>query len=277
MGGNAWILCCVVCTVSMFSGCAGGRSAKDSRTAAPVRDTIQGKTQINLDETSQTDKAMNAGGPSVHVIVGMRPYRLFLKTPFDIEAAKEYRVEGIYAQKVIDELGDPDNGSNGYPLLSSCQRVVKTAWPGMAMDVTGGYAQTLRDKVRRYPARPVFLVTRIEAVAAKEDKSGSAEAKKSAGSSDADAPELSVPAEKQLASFIEGPTVQQAPLWEPGGRTIRCKVQINPEGKVSELQSGAQLCESVPWAQFRYRPTVDKGRPAKVNTEVEIRFEPRKT
>lgn len=144
------------------------------------------------------------------------------------------------------------------------------------MDVTGGYALSLRDKVRRYPARPVFLVTRIEPVTSKEANSSSADAKKSAGSSDKDVPELSVPAEKQLALFIEGPTVQPAPLWEPAGRTIRCKVQIDPEGKISELQSGAPLCESVSWTQFRYRPMIVKGRAVKVNTEVEIRFEPRK-
>lgn len=36
------------------------------------------------------------------------------------------------------------------------------------------------------------------------------------------------------------------------------------------------LCESVPWFQFRYKPTVKGGHPVKVETEVEVRFEARK-
>ncbi len=43
--------------------------------------------------------------------------------------------EGIYAKKAIDEIGDPDQGKNGYPLPSNCERVVKTAWPGLALGV----------------------------------------------------------------------------------------------------------------------------------------------
>ncbi|MGD0776298.1 MAG: hypothetical protein ABSC05_26060, partial [Candidatus Solibacter sp.] len=73
-----------------------------------------------------------------------------------------------------------------------------------------------------------------------------------------------------------GPTVQPAPLWEPAGRTVRCKVVIGAEGKISELETGVQLCESVPWSQFSYRPTVQGGHPVRVETEVEVRFEPRK-
>jgi hypothetical protein len=76
--------------------------------------------------------------------------------------------------------------------------------------------------------------------------------------------------------LIEGPPVQTAPLWEPAGGTVRCKVVIGPDGKISELESTAQLCESVQWSQFRYKPTVQGGHPVKVKTEVEVRFEPRK-
>jgi hypothetical protein len=57
---------------------------------------------------------------------------------------------------------------------------------------------------------------------------------------------------------------------------VSCKVVINSQGKVSELESGTQLCEAVPWSQFRYQPPVRGGRPVKVSTEVEVRFEPRK-
>ena len=51
---------------------------------------------------------------------------------------------------------------------------------------------------------------------------------------------------------------------------------IDPEGKISELESGTQLCEAVSWNQFKYQPPVQGGKPVKVKTEVEIRFEPRK-
>jgi hypothetical protein len=130
--------------------------------------------------------------------------------------------------------------------------------------------------VRRYPARPVFLVTRILPVKSKESGVDSAEQKKGAESEEKDIPEISVAAEKQQALLIEGPTVQSAPLWEPAGGTVRCKVLIDTDGRISELQTGMQLCETVPWSQFRYQPPVQRGRPVKVKTEVEVRFESRK-
>ena len=102
------------------------------------------------------------------------------------------------------------------------------------------------------------------------------EPKKDAEGNEEDIPEVSVAADKQRAFLIEGPTVQTAPLWEPAGGTVRCKVVINPKGKVSELETGIQLCEAVPWSQFRYQPPVERGHPVKVKTEVEVRFEPRK-
>jgi hypothetical protein len=274
---NAYVLCCLVLTVAVLGGCAGERSAKEPKNAGNVRETVQGKTQIMLTETNQTDKALSAGGPSVYVWQGMVRYRLFLKTPVEVEPGKEYVVEGVHAQKVIDEIGDPDQGSNGYPLLSSCKRAVKTAWPGMSMDLTDSHTLTLRDRVRRYPARPVFLVTQIRPATSEEAAASSAAAKKSADSGKKNVPEVTVAAEKQQAFLLEGPTVHPAPLWEPAGGTIRCKVLIDEEGRISELQTGAQLCESVPWGRFRYKPTVERGRPSKVNTEVEVRFEPRKT
>ena len=100
--------------------------------------------------------------------------------------------------------------------------------------------------------------------------------KKTTAAEAKDIPEVSVAADKQRALLLEGPTVQTAPLWEPAAGTVRCKVVINPEGKISELETGAQLCEAVPWSQFRYQPPVQGGHPVKVKTEVEIHFEPRK-
>jgi hypothetical protein len=57
---------------------------------------------------------------------------------------------------------------------------------------------------------------------------------------------------------------------------VHCKIVIDEEGKIAELDSGSQLCETVPWSQFRYKPTVKGARPVRVNTEVEIRFDARK-
>jgi hypothetical protein len=57
---------------------------------------------------------------------------------------------------------------------------------------------------------------------------------------------------------------------------VNCKVTIGPDGKIAALDTGKQLCEIVPWSQYRYHPTVKGGHPVKVSTEVEVRFEPRK-
>jgi hypothetical protein len=141
------------------------------------------------------------------------------------------------------------------------------------MDVTDSYSSSLRVKVQRFPARPVFLVTKIEPVASAGD---AAKKKKEGGAVEKEAPKVSVPADKQRALLVEGPTVQTAPLWEPAGGTAHCKVVVDEEGKVTELDTGSQLCETVPWSQFRYQPTVKSGHPVRVNTEVEVRFDPRK-
>jgi hypothetical protein len=53
-------------------------------------------------------------------------------------------------------------------------------------------------------------------------------------------------------------------------------VVIDEDGRIAELDSGAQLCETVPWSQFRYKPTLKGGHPAQVDTEVEVRFDARK-
>jgi hypothetical protein len=268
MNRNARNFCFLVLTLAALVGCSSRPPAKESKKAGTVLDKIQGKAQV-LDESTPTDVALNAGGPTVYLWEGVRRYRLFFKTAAQVVHGKEYVAEGVYAQKAIDEIGDPDQGKNGYPLASSCERVVRMAWSGLAFDVIDGNASVLRTKVQRYPARPVFLVTRIEPVTSKDNSAGSAKPEK-------DIPEVSVAAEKQSAFLIEGPTVQTAPLWEPAGGTLRCKVVIDSEGKVSELLSGTQLCEAVPWSKYRYQPPVQGGHPVQVKTEVEVRFEPRK-
>jgi hypothetical protein len=270
MTRNTYVFCFPVLTFAGLAGCSSEPAAKP---AAAAPDKIQGKAQILLSESTASDAALNAGGPSVYLVDGLNRYRLFFNKAFQVEPGKEYTAEGVYAQRAIDAIGDPGLGKNGYPLQSSCDRVVRTAWPGLAFDVTDSHTNSLLAKVKRFPARPIFLVTRIQPVTNAAD---SAKQKKDTEAGEREAPKVSVPADKQRALLVEGSTVLTAPLWEPSGGTARCKVVIDEEGKIAELDSGAQLCETVPWSQFRYQPTVKGGHPVRVNTEVEVRFDPRK-
>ncbi len=264
----AYILGIPMIALACSTGCSSPPAAKP---AAPL-DKIQGKAQVLLDETSGLDAALNAGGPSVYLVDGLNRYRLFFGKPFEVEPAQEYAAEGIYAQKAIDAIGDPAQGKDGYPLKTSCVHVVRMAWPSLSLDTVDAYSNSLRAKVNRFPARAVFLVTRIEPVTSTADS----KQKKDTDKPKKDAPTVTVPADKQRALLVEGPTVLPAPLWEPAGGTARCKVVIDEEGKIAELNSGSQLCETVPWAQFRYHPTLTGGHPARVKTEVEVRFDARK-
>lgn len=250
--------------VLVLTGCSSEPAVKQA--AAPL-DKIQGKALVLMNETTALDAALNAGGPSVYLVDGLKRYRLFFNKAFQVEPGKEYAAEGIYAQKAIDAIGDPDHGKNGYPLEASCGRVVRTAWPGLAFDMTDSYSNSLRAKVKRFPARAVFLVTKIQPADDSAKKKDDA---------DKEAPSVAVPAEKQAALLVEGPKALPAPLWEPAGGTARCKVVIDEEGKIAELDSGAQFCEAVPWSQYRYKPTLKGSQPVRVNTEVEVRFEPGK-
>jgi hypothetical protein len=56
----------------------------------------------------------------------------------------------------------------------------------------------------------------------------------------------------------------------------KCKVIIDEKGVISELETGAQLCEAVPWGEFKYPPPVQGGKPVRVKTEVSVQFEARK-
>jgi hypothetical protein len=269
MNRNAHIFCFLVLTLTALGGCSSEPPAKDSKKAGTPLDRIQGKAQVLVESSGTSDAALNAGGPSVYLWEGMHRYRLFFRTPVEVFHGSEYIAEGVLAQKAIDEIGDPDQGKNGYPLESSCRRVVTRAWTNLPFDAIDTTVSLVRVRVKRYPARPLLLVTRIQAVT-------SGEPKKNAAVEEKNIPEVSVAADKQRAFLIEGPTVQAAPLWEPAGGTVRCKVVINPEGRIDELETGAQLCETVPWSQFHYQAPVKGGHPVKVRTEVEVRFEPRK-
>ena len=272
MNRKARVFCFLVVALGALVGCSS-EPAKEAKKAAAPLDKIQGKAQVLIESGGATDAALNGGGKSsVYIWEGLRRYRLFLKTPVEVTHGDEYIVEGVDAQKVIDEIGDPDMGKNGYPLESSCRRAVTTAWPKLSFDDIDATVALVRTRVNRYPARPLLLVTRIEPVTS---GSTTADAKKKADA-EKNIRAVTVAADKQKASLIEGPTVLPAPLWEPKGGTVKCSVVIDTEGKVSELQTGVQLCEAVPWAKFRYQPPVQGGKPVKVSTDVEVSFEPRK-
>jgi len=265
MTRNAYVLGFLLLTLAVLTGCSSGPASKGPAKAAP--DRIQGKSQVVLTETTSTDAALNADGPSVYLIDGLHRYRLFFNKATPVDAGKEYIAEGVYAQKAIDAIGDPDQGKNGYPLQSSCDHVIGTTWPGMAFDVTDADSTALCAKIKRFPARPVFLVANLTEVTSEEKKSAAAEKEPA---------EVSVPADKQRAMLISGPASLPAPLWAPDGGTVNCKVYVDEKGKISELDTGAQLCESVDWSQFSYKPTLKGGKPAEVKTEVAVKFDPRK-
>lgn len=262
---NSHIFSLLVLALAL-GGCSSTPPAGEAKKAGPPLIKIQGKVDAVIDPPGTGDAGLNPGGPSLYIWEGKHRYRLFPKKTTVLENGKEYIVEGVNAQKVIDEIGDPAQGKNGYPLLSSCERVVKMAWRNMPFDEVDVKASVLRNRTARYPARPIILVTRIEPVTAEPKKDDE----------EKEVPTVSVAADKQRAFLLEGSPVQPAPLWEPAGGTIRCKVIINTEGKISELETGAQLCEAVQWSQFRYQPPVKGGHPVEVKTEVEVRFEPRK-
>src|SRR5580700_3222644 len=183
MTRNTYVLCLFVLTLAGLAGCSSEPPAKQT---SIVPDKIQGKALVVVNESIASETALNAGGPSVYLVEGLNRYRLFFNKAYEVQPEQEYIAEGFYAQKAIDAMGDPDQGKNGYPLEASCGRVVKMAWPGLPFDATDSYSNSLRAKVRRFPARPVFLVTRIEAVtsttdSAKQKKDAAARAKTAAG------------------------------------------------------------------------------------------------
>src|ERR1035438_9751841 len=154
MNRNARIFCFLVLTLAALGGCSSEPPAKESKKAGTAPDRIQGKAQVLVEsEGGASDAALNAGGPSVYLWEGTHRYRLFLRTAVEVVHGNEYIAEGVYAQKAIDDIGDPDQGKNGYPLPSSCERVVKMAWSGLPFDEIDAHTSLLRARVKRYPAR----------------------------------------------------------------------------------------------------------------------------
>ena len=164
MNRNAYIFCFLVLALVGLGACSSKPTAEQAKNAETAPDKIQGKAQI-ADADTARDLALSAGGSTVYIWDGLNRYHLFVKTPIEVTPGKQYVVEGVDAQKAIDEIGDPDQGKNGYPLLPSCERVVRMAWKGLAIDVVDVHATSLRAMVRRFPARHVFLVRSISPVA----------------------------------------------------------------------------------------------------------------
>ena len=131
MNRNARIFCFLVLTLAALAGCSS-QPATESKKAGTAPDRIQGKAKVIEEASGATDAALNAGGPSVYIKEGDHRYRLFLRTAVEVVDGKEYVAEGVYAQKAIDDIGDPDQGKNGYPLQSSCEHVVRMAWSDLS-------------------------------------------------------------------------------------------------------------------------------------------------
>jgi hypothetical protein len=265
-------LCFLVISLFALGACSSDQSANQAKKAAVPLDKIQGKAQVLEEQGGSADGALNAGGASsVYIWVGVQRYRLFLRKAADIVQGNYYVVEGLNAQKIIDDIGDPDNGKHGYPLAASCDTVIGKIWGGIAMDDAQLDSTALRTVIQRHPARPVFLVAKITAVA---DDASAADRKKT--DDDDKTPSITMPAAKAKAMLVDGPATFPAPLWAADGDTVTCKVTIDTEGKISALDTGKQLCEYAPWAQFHYKPTMQGGKPVKVDTEVEVKYDARK-
>lgn len=262
---TAMLAVVVVLVAAGLSGCSSDKDSKDAKKPAITLHRLKG-TLLAVPAATGTDAALNAGGESLYIRNGVRRYRLFLKAPVEYTPNSEYEAEGILAQKAIDEIGDPDKGKRGYPLAASCLRVIRMAWGSQAMDVADSHASVLRAQVSRYPARSIFLVTKLTPVTGEEKKADD----------EKELPAVTAPAEKQSAVKLAGPATLPAPLWAADGGVAKCKVIIDEKGKIGELETGAQLCEAVPWDEFRYPPPTQGGRPVRVKTEVEVKFEAQK-
>jgi hypothetical protein len=269
MNRNAYAFSFLAPAMAALVGCSSG-PADSAAKKAVVWDKIQGKAQVIEEPGGTENAALNAGGSSIYIWKGVRRYRLFLRKPVEVEHGKQYVVEGLLAQRVIDEIGDPDGGKHGYPLQTSCAEVIHRAWPGIALDDADLDTSVLRSAVQRYPARGVFLVNKIDPAPASTggDEPNDAD--------DTKIPDVKVPAEKQRSSLTSTPPVLTTPLWSPDGGKVSCAVIINSKGEVSELKTGKQLCEAVPWDAYHYTPPVQGGKPVKVDTEVEVSFDARK-
>src|SRR5215475_956347 len=95
----------IFCLLVLLLAAAGCSSKPSSSNATAPPDRIQGKAQVLIESGGAMDAVLNAGGTSsVYIWEGLHRYRLFFKTPYEVTHGDEYIVEGVHAQRVIDEI-----------------------------------------------------------------------------------------------------------------------------------------------------------------------------
>lgn len=119
----------VMTAFAALSGCSSTPPAGEAKKAAP---DIQGPGQAaNHGYRHRRERFRSQRrGPSVFIWEGMQQYRLFSKRTANVVDGEHYIVEGIHAQKMIDEIGDP----NGARAAILCCRVASgsSRQPGQA-------------------------------------------------------------------------------------------------------------------------------------------------
>ncbi len=138
---NAYVFCFLVLTVAGLGGCSSGPSIKESKKAETPPDKIQGKAQENPSESTAADAAFNAGGHSVYLVDGLRRYRLFFKTAFQVDPGKEYIAEGVgkeymeaMRKRPLTRLAIPTKGRTAIrsnQAASGSSRRLGPGWPLM--------------------------------------------------------------------------------------------------------------------------------------------------
>ena len=68
MTRNTSVFCFLVLAVTGLAGC----SSEPPKQAAAPPDKIHGKAEIHLNEATALDAALNAGGPSVYLVDGLK-------------------------------------------------------------------------------------------------------------------------------------------------------------------------------------------------------------
>ena len=107
MTRNTYVFSFLVLTLAGLAACSSEPNAKASK-AATAPDKIQGKAQILLDESTASDAAMNAGGPSVYLVDGLNRYRLFFNKAFQVEAGKTSSQSSTFDPRPLLALSKPN-------------------------------------------------------------------------------------------------------------------------------------------------------------------------
>ena len=104
---NTRVFFVLVFALAVLASCSSAPPASEAKKAQIPLDKIQGRIQVLVDNSGGTgDAALNPGGAAVYLWVGPQRFRLFSRTLMEVTHGKDYVVEGVNAQKVIDEIGD---------------------------------------------------------------------------------------------------------------------------------------------------------------------------